>query len=93
MSVGAVGVRNTVRIAAAVARRPVLWPTALRQVGRTARPGWWRRPPFLPLPTDDYLHFRTVTQYGTEHGGNDRPPRPDDVVDYLAWCREWERSL
>ena len=56
---------------------------------RTAAPGWWRRPPFLPVPTAEYLHFRMVTQYGE----TDRPPHPGDVVDYLAWCRGWERSL
>ena len=86
MSVGPVGMA---RIAAAVARRPSLWPTAARQVRRTAAPGWWRRPPFLPVPTAEYLHFRMVTQYGE----TDRPPHPGDVVDYLAWCRGWERSL
>ena len=78
-----------VRIGVAVARRPDLWPTAGRQRRRTARPGWWRRPPFLPTPPDGYLHFRLVTQYGE----TDRPPTPGDVVDYLAWCRQWERSL
>jgi hypothetical protein len=77
------------RIAVAVARRPHLWATAVRQARRTARPGWWRRPPFLPVPERDYLHFRLVTQYG----GTDEPPAPGDVVDYLEWCREWERSL
>jgi hypothetical protein len=86
VSIGPVG---AARIAAAVARRPSLWPTAARQARRTARPGWWKRPPFVPLPTDEYLHFRTVTQYGE----TERPPHPGDVVDYLAWCREWERSL
>ena len=86
MSIGPVG---AARIAVGIARRPSLWPTAVRQVRRTAAPGWWRRAPFIPMPTADYLHFRTVTQYGE----TDRPPDPGDVVDYLAWCREWERSL
>jgi hypothetical protein len=76
-------------VAAAVARRPGLWATAVRQLGRTARPGWWRTAPFLPVPASGYLAFRAVTQYGR----TDRPPAPEDVVDYLAWCREWDRSL
>lgn len=80
---------GVVRVAAAVARRPDLWATAVRQVRRTAPSGWWRTRPFLPVPSDRYLHFRLVTQYGE----TDRPPIPADVVDYLAWCREWERSL
>lgn len=69
-----------------VALRPSLWPVALRQARRTARPGWWRRPPFLPFPDRGYLRFRLETQYGS--GGT---PRPDDVVEYLRWCAATER--
>jgi hypothetical protein len=56
---------------------------ALRQLRRTARVGWWRRPPFLPMPSRDYVRFRLVTQYGDA----DRPPTPDDVLNYLMWCQ------
>jgi hypothetical protein len=70
-------------VAGAVARRPDLWPSALRQLRRTAAPGWWRRPPFVPLPTRDYLAFRMVTQYGDPR----HRPEPRDVVNYLSWCR------
>jgi hypothetical protein len=65
-----------------VAVRPDLWPSALRTAGRLARPRWWRRPPFLPLPDRAYLAFRLETQYGT--GG---APEPRDLVTYLSWCR------
>ncbi len=73
------------RVVLAVVRRPSLWPTAVRQMYRTAAPGWYRRAPFLPLPSGDYLRFRLVTQYG------DAKHRPDpiDVVNYLSWCRQW----
>ena len=77
------------RTVGAIARRPGLWWTALRQARRLTPTGWWRRPPFLPVPAKDYLAFRTVTQYG-EIG---RPPSPEDVVDYLEWCREWDTTL
>lgn len=77
-----------IRVALAVVRRPSLWPTALRQARRTATPGWWRRPPFLPVPSGDYLRFRMVTQYGE----TDSPPNPADVLNYLAWCRDWDRQ-
>ena len=70
------------QVAVAVLRRPGLWATALGQVLRLARPGWWRRPPFVPLPDPDYLRFRLETQYGS-----DREPDPGDVVTYLHWCR------
>ncbi len=67
---------------------PSLWPTAVRQVKRLAAPGWWRRWPFLPLPSSEYLEFRMITQYG------DAAHRPEvaDVVNYLRWCREWDRA-
>jgi hypothetical protein len=70
---------------AAVVRRPSLWPTAARQALVLAAPGWWRRRPFLPLPTPAYLRFRLQTAYGGDGGG---APEPGDVVTYLHWCRE-----
>jgi len=70
---------------AAVARRPTLWPTAVRQARRLAAPGWWRRWPFLPLPTPEYLHFRLQTAYGHHRS----TVAPDDLVTYLHWCRTW----
>jgi hypothetical protein len=74
-------------VVVAVLRRPSLWTTALVQVARTAPPGWWRRRPFLPRPTADYLAFRQLTATGSIGGA----PRPVDVVTWLAWCREWPR--
>jgi hypothetical protein len=67
---------------AGVLARPDLWPTALRAAGRLARPRWWSRPPFLPVPDRAYLAFRLETQYGA-----DGAPAPGDVVTYLEWCR------
>jgi hypothetical protein len=76
------------RVGRAVAARPDLWPTAIR-AGRTLTPtGWWRRPPFLPLPDRHYLRFRLVTAYG---GSGDVPPDPDDVVTWLSWLRSFPR--
>jgi hypothetical protein len=63
-----------------------LWFTALRQIGRIARPGWWRHPPFLPVPDREYLAFRMQTAYGTNG-----EPKPDEVIDYLAWVRRSSR--
>jgi hypothetical protein len=69
-----------------VLARPGLWWTALRQAVRLARPRWWARPPFLPLPDHDYLRFRFETQYGA-----DGRPDPHDLVDYLLWCDKLDR--
>jgi hypothetical protein len=67
--------------------RPTLWGTAVRQVFVLARPGWWHRWPFLPLPDRDYLAFRLQTAYGRR----DAPLQAADVVSYLHWCRAWPR--
>jgi hypothetical protein len=80
--------RSWLPAAGAVIRRPVLWWTAVRQLLRLARPGWWHRWPLLPVPEEAYLRFRLVTAYGH----SDTPPEPDDVVAYLRWCRDWRRA-
>jgi hypothetical protein len=72
------------RAVLAVLRRPRLWPTAVGQARRLARPGWWRRAPFLPLPDPDYVRFRLQTAYGSSG-----TPAADDLVAYLTWCREF----
>ena len=76
--------RWVVAAVTAVARHPSLWPTALRQAFVLAEPGWWRRRPFLPLPSPDYMRFRLQTAYGGDGGG---APAPSDLVTYLHWCR------
>ncbi len=81
------GFRFWTRAAGALGREPRLWPTALGQAGRLARPGWWRRPPFLPVPDAEYVRFRLDTQYGCGSA-----PDPDDLVTYLRWCRDGSRS-
>jgi hypothetical protein len=83
--VGAAGSGSIISALTAVAARPALWPTALRQARRLAPTRWWTRPPFLPLPAPSYLRFRLVTQYGDPT----HRPQADDVVRYLRWCREW----
>lgn len=76
------------RAIVAVAAHPSLWPIALRQGRRLVPAGWWRRAPFLPMPDRRYLQFRMVTQYGDIS----HRPEPADVLNYLRWCRDWQRS-
>jgi hypothetical protein len=73
----------TVGAVVAVLVRPRLWSTAATQVRRLARPGWWRRLPFLPLPDRAYLRFRLETQYGDPN----HRAEAGDVLAYLEWCR------
>ncbi len=80
--------KSWLRIAVAVAMRPALWPIAVRQMRRTAAPGWYRRAPFLPIPTGNYLRFRLVTQYGDPN----HRPEAMDVVNYLSWCKQWDSN-
>lgn len=74
------------RVAMALASRPVLWPTAVRAGVLLVPAGWWRRPPFLPVPDARYLRFRMITAYG---GDGTTPPTPDDVVTWLSWLRRF----
>jgi hypothetical protein len=74
-------------VVGAVARHPSLWPTALRQARRLVPRGWWQQRPFLPVPARRYVEFRLLTQYGD----NVRRPDAHDVLNYLRWCREWQR--
>ena len=76
-----------VRSAAAVLGEPQLWPTAARQVARLTVPGWWRWPPFLPLPDRDYLGFRLQTMYGDAA----RAPEAADLLTWLRWCRQFDQ--
>ena len=80
--------RDWADAALAVVRRPRLWGTAVRQGVLLARPGWWRRRPFLPLPDPGYLRFRMLTAYGDPG----HPPDPSDLVAYLHWCRDYPRA-
>jgi hypothetical protein len=69
------------RATVAVAARPRLWRTAVRQWHRSVPSRWWATAPFLPLPSRRYVEFRVETAYGRAS------PRPADLVDYLDWCR------
>ena len=72
----------------AVLKRPRLWGEAARSVFAMSRPGWWRRVPFLPVPEQDYLEWRTATAYGSSDADVD----PDDLVAYLEWRRTFRRA-
>ena len=56
---------------------------ALRQALRIARPSWWRRAPFLPLPERGLPPVPARDRVRR----SDRA-RPADLVAYLEWCRE-----
>jgi len=47
------------------------------------RRGWYRLPPFLPVPSREYIRWRMYTAYGDEAA----LPPADDVVRFAAWRR------
>jgi hypothetical protein len=77
-----------VRLVLAVVARPGLWGVALRTWWRTTPRRWWATAPFLPVPSRDYLQFRMVTQYGRK----DADIEPNDVLNYLAWCKRHDQA-
>jgi len=76
---------DVVVVAKAVGPRPSLWWASVGALWRMARPGWWHRAPFLPLPGEAYWRFRLVTAYGGD--GETEALAPSDVVTYLRWCQ------
>lgn len=73
--------RLTLALAARAAIRPPLAADLLRVAWRFRARGWWRRPPFLPLPAREYVRWRMHTAYGD----SDFVPPPEDVVRYARW--------
>jgi hypothetical protein len=72
----------------ALALRALVDPRLALDLLRTGwafrRRRWWARPPFLPLPDQDYLRWRMLTAYADEGA----VPPPEDVVRFARWRRE-----
>lgn len=69
-------------------RRPSLVPALLGLAWAARRRGWYRRPPFLPLPPASYLRWRLDTAYGDPEA----VPPEADTIRYLAWARRMRRK-
>jgi hypothetical protein len=50
---------------------------------RFRRNGWFRRAPFLPVPSREYLSWRMYTAFGDHHA----VPTVEDVIRYARWAR------
>jgi hypothetical protein len=74
----------TLRLAGRALLRPRLAADLLRAAWAFRRRGWYRRPPFLPLPDAEYLRWRMYTAYADEGA----VPPADDVVRFARWRRE-----
>lgn len=75
-------------LAVRLGRRALISPRLARDLLAAAwafrRRGWWRRPPFLPLPDRAYLRWRMYTAYADEHA----VPPAEDVIRFARWRRE-----
>ena len=73
--------RLTLALAMRAAIRPALAADLLRVAWRFRSRRWHRRPPFLPLPSREYVRWRMYTAYGEE----DAVPPAADVERYARW--------
>ncbi|HEY0809047.1 MAG TPA: hypothetical protein VGD49_02755 [Longimicrobiales bacterium] len=71
-----------VRILARVLTRPRLIMLLLTTGWRFRRRGWYRHPPFLPLPPANYMRWRMHTAYGDEQS----LPTANELEAYLRWA-------
>ncbi|MDB4886967.1 MAG: hypothetical protein JWN79_2405 [Gemmatimonadetes bacterium] len=74
--------RLSLALAGRALRRPSTGAALLRVGWRFRRRGWWRRMPFLPLPSRDYLRWRMHTAYGDA----DVVPPAADIERYARWA-------
>jgi hypothetical protein len=63
-------------------RRPSLVLPLLAAAWRFRRRDWYRTPPFLPLPPQDYIAWRLHTAYGEET----IIPPARELARYLRWA-------
>ena len=68
-------------------RNPRLASALVRVAWRFRRRDWHKRPPFLPLPSPEYVRWRMYTAYGDEHA----VPALRDVERYVAWATRLPR--
>lgn len=77
-------VRLTFALIGRSAVRPRLALDLVAMVWAFRRRGWYGRPPFLPVPSREYVRWRMYTAYGDEAA----LPPIDDVVRFAVWRRK-----
>ncbi|MFI5312427.1 MAG: hypothetical protein ACHQQ3_14410 [Gemmatimonadales bacterium] len=70
------------RLAIRCVPHPTLAPDLLRVAWRFRSRRWYRRFPFLPVPSMPYVRWRMYTAYGDQ----DALPPVEDVVRYARWA-------
>lgn len=77
------------RLVGLALRKPWLIPAVVGAGWAARRRGWFRRPPFLPLPSARYLGWRMETAYG-EDG---EEPTDQELARYLRWAARMRRRI
>jgi hypothetical protein len=74
------------KLIAALLPRLLLRPADLIAVIRTAwrfrRRAWFTKPPFLPVPPQEYIRWRMYTAYGTEEA----VPTSYELIRFARWA-------
>ncbi len=78
-----------VGLAKVAIRRPWLIPAMLGAAWAFRANRWYRRPPFLPLPSKAYMRWRMETAYGQD--GTVVPS--GDLERYLRWGSDMRRRM
>ena len=73
--------RLSLQLTARAALNPSLALDLLRVAWRFRARDWYRRVPFLPIPSTKYVRWRMHTAYGSY----DVVPPVDDVIKYARW--------
>ena len=68
-------------------RRPGLLPDLAGAAWAFRARGWYRRPPFLPLPPVDYLRWRMETAFGDP----DAVPEDREFERFVRWASRSRR--
>lgn len=70
-------------------RHPTMLPHVLGAAWAFRARGWWKRPPFLPLPPREYLRWRMETAYGDP----DAVPPDHEMERFLRWATRMRRRM
>jgi len=68
--------------------RPKLLLPLLGAAWRFRRRDWYRRPPFLPLPSAEYMRWRMHTAFGNER----TEPSAAELEAYLKWSAWMQKN-
>jgi hypothetical protein len=72
-----------------VFRRPWTIPYMLSNAWAFRARGWYRRPPFLPIPPGSYIRWRMETAYGDANA----TPSAEELERYLRWAAQMREQM